>query len=37
MSGRLPVDEQLEAFRATLARNEVLLSVLSDAPWPEHT
>ena len=30
-SGRLPVDEQLAAFRAALARNEVLTEVLARA------
>lgn len=31
MIGRLPVDQQLEAFRTTLARNETLLEVLARA------
>ncbi|WP_394620009.1 nucleotidyltransferase family protein [Lentzea sp. JNUCC 0626] len=29
--GRLPVDEQLDALRTTLARNEVLMEVLARA------
>jgi hypothetical protein len=29
--GRLPVDEQLEALRATLARNEPLMEVFARA------